>query len=233
MAGVVYFNPPASHYFCYQNFSMHYIYLFKKISLYFFGGKIACRHICIGAIPTRVSLFVLHRFPMTMAQRAMCLLRRSIGFTAPPAQRALSTTATPAAEGAVVAEATVKEAKRRKKKNLFDVVQFLPEWGIGYKVAKTTWRDVSYQITKINLYKVIQSPERSSCALPLNFYLCTSFQSICCDIRNAGRSAWKGVGDSLQGRLVFTPSLHPLFLTSSSRHGAHVCKKSYTIEECL
>ncbi|CAD6261769.1 unnamed protein product [Miscanthus lutarioriparius] len=88
-----------------------------------------------------------------MAQRAMCLLRRSIGFTALPAQRALSTTATPAAEGAVVAEATVKEAKRRKKKNLFDVVQFLPEWGIGYKVAKTTWRDVSYQITKINLYK--------------------------------------------------------------------------------
>jgi hypothetical protein len=92
-----------------------------------------------------------------MAQRVMCLLRRSIGFTAPPAQRALSTTATPAAEGAAVAEATVKEAKRRKKKNLFDVVQFLPGWGVGYKVAKTTWRDVSYQITKINLYKVIQS----------------------------------------------------------------------------
>uniref|UniRef100_A0A453MRR3 Uncharacterized protein n=1 Tax=Aegilops tauschii subsp. strangulata TaxID=200361 RepID=A0A453MRR3_AEGTS len=41
-----------------------------------------------------------------------------------------------------------------KKKNLFDVVQFLPDWGVGYKVAKTTWRDVSYQITKINLYKV-------------------------------------------------------------------------------
>ncbi|AQK47222.1 uncharacterized protein [Zea mays] len=89
---------------------------------------------------------------MTMAQRTMCLLRRSIGFTGPQAQRALSTTAAPAAEGAAVAEATAKEAKRRRK-NLFDVVQFLPEWGIGYKVAKTTWRDVSYQITKINLYK--------------------------------------------------------------------------------
>jgi hypothetical protein len=97
-------------------------------------------------------------FLLTMAQRAMCLLRRSIGFTAPPAQRALSTTATPAVEGAAVAEATTKEAKKRKKKNLFDVVQFLPGWGVGYKVAKTTWRDVSYQITKINLYKVIQSP---------------------------------------------------------------------------
>ena len=27
-------------------------------------------------------------------------------------------------------------------------------WGIGYKVAKSHWRDVSYEITKINLYKV-------------------------------------------------------------------------------
>jgi hypothetical protein len=34
-------------------------------------------------------------------------------------------------------------------------VQILPEWGIGYKVANTTWCDVSCQITKINLYKVI------------------------------------------------------------------------------
>ena len=115
---------------------------------------------------------------MTMPQRAMCLLRRFIGFTAPPAQRALSTTATPMVEGAVVAEATAKEAKRRKKKNLFDVAQFLPEWGIGYKVAKTTWRDVSYQITKINLYKVIQSPDPYPCALPLIFFLCISFQLI-------------------------------------------------------
>jgi hypothetical protein len=91
---------------------------------------------------------------MAMAQRAMGLLRRSLGFASPPAQRALSTIAAP--EGATAtAESVAKEAKKRKKKNLFDVVQFLPEWGVGYKVAKTTWRDVSYQITKINLYKVI------------------------------------------------------------------------------
>ncbi|KAK8961341.1 hypothetical protein KSP40_PGU013904 [Platanthera guangdongensis] len=51
----------------------------------------------------------------------------------------------------VVAEAS--KPKRRKKKNLFDVAQFLPNWGIGYKMAKSSWRDVSYQITKINLYK--------------------------------------------------------------------------------
>ncbi|KQJ99496.1 uncharacterized protein LOC100841147 [Brachypodium distachyon] len=91
-----------------------------------------------------------------MAQRAMGLLRRSLGLAPPTAQRALSTSAAPAAaaaaaEGEVVAAS--KEPKRRKKKNLFDVVQFLPDWGVGYKVAKTTWRDVSYQITKINLYK--------------------------------------------------------------------------------
>ena len=99
---------------------------------------------------------------MAMAQRAMGLLRRSLGVAPPTAQRALSTSTAPPAEGAAAAaEATAKEAK---KKNLFDVVQFLPGWGVGYKVAKTTWRDVSYQITKINLYKVIHSLEPLLCA---------------------------------------------------------------------
>lgn len=143
-----------------------FLFILKNLCTFFWGKNAVPTYLydCIGAIPTRVSLCVLHRFLMTMAQRTMCLLRRSIGFIAPQAQRALSTTAA-GAEGAAVAEATAKEAKRRRK-NLFDVVQFLPEWGIGYKVAKTTWRDVSYQITKINLYKVIQSPEPSPCALP-------------------------------------------------------------------
>lgn len=44
--------------------------------------------------------------------------------------------------------------KRRKKKNLFEVAQFLPNWGVGYHVAKAHWDEISYQITKINLYKV-------------------------------------------------------------------------------
>ncbi|KAG5238254.1 mitochondrial 28S ribosomal protein [Salix suchowensis] len=43
--------------------------------------------------------------------------------------------------------------KRRKKKNLFEVAQFLPQWGIGYHLAKSHWANVSYEITKINLYK--------------------------------------------------------------------------------
>ncbi|KAI3733065.1 hypothetical protein L1987_64282 [Smallanthus sonchifolius] len=48
---------------------------------------------------------------------------------------------------------TVSKSKRKKKKNLFEVAQFLPNWGIGYQMAKTHWSGVAYQITKINLYK--------------------------------------------------------------------------------
>ncbi|KAH6832975.1 hypothetical protein C2S53_005753 [Perilla frutescens var. hirtella] len=44
---------------------------------------------------------------------------------------------------------------RRKKKYLFEVAQFLPNWGIGYHMAKTHWAEVSYEITKINLYNLI------------------------------------------------------------------------------
>lgn len=47
----------------------------------------------------------------------------------------------------------LKKSKRKKKKNLFEVAQFLPNWGIGYHMAKAHWSGVSYQITKINLYK--------------------------------------------------------------------------------
>lgn len=46
-----------------------------------------------------------------------------------------------------------KNPKRKKKKNLFEVAQFLPNWGLGYHMAKTHWTNVSYEITKINLYK--------------------------------------------------------------------------------
>ncbi|THU62476.1 hypothetical protein C4D60_Mb01t05550 [Musa balbisiana] len=37
----------------------------------------------------------------------------------------------------------------KKKKNLFGVAQFLPNWGIGYKMAKTHWRDASFEIAKV------------------------------------------------------------------------------------
>ncbi|KAJ7980785.1 28S ribosomal S34 protein [Quillaja saponaria] len=48
---------------------------------------------------------------------------------------------------------TSKTKRRKKKKNLFEVAQFLPNWGVGYHMAKTHWNEVSYEITKINLYK--------------------------------------------------------------------------------
>ncbi|XP_019709499.1 uncharacterized protein [Elaeis guineensis] len=65
--------------------------------------------------------------------------------------RSLSTSvASPASSSSGASES---KPRRRKKKNLFDVIQFLPEWGIGYKVAKIHWRDVSYELSKINLYK--------------------------------------------------------------------------------
>ncbi|KAF8082978.1 hypothetical protein N665_0798s0016, partial [Sinapis alba] len=46
-----------------------------------------------------------------------------------------------------------KPKRSKNKKNLIEVAQFLPNWGIGYHMAKAHWNGVSYEITKINLYK--------------------------------------------------------------------------------
>lgn len=78
------------------------------------------------------------------------LVRTSFAFL-----RGLSTTTTTSAENAAAAGDGAKKPRRKKKKNLFEVAQFLPNWGIGYHMAKTHWAEVSYEITKINLYKVI------------------------------------------------------------------------------
>ncbi|XP_073054692.1 uncharacterized protein [Primulina eburnea] len=62
--------------------------------------------------------------------------------------------ATPAGNAAAESAGSAsKKPKRRKKKNFFEVAQFLPNWGVGYHMAKTHWTSVSYEITKINLYK--------------------------------------------------------------------------------
>ncbi|XP_039132015.1 uncharacterized protein LOC120268814 [Dioscorea cayenensis subsp. rotundata] len=66
--------------------------------------------------------------------------------------KALSTSTATPSHTVIDSENTTK-LRRKKKKNLFEVAQFLPNWGIGYKLAKSHWRDVSYQLTKINLYK--------------------------------------------------------------------------------
>jgi hypothetical protein len=85
-----------------------------------------------------------------VSERSFNFLRQSFGLF-----RNLSAASSPPQ---AAAGGDAGKTKRKKKKNLFDVVQFLPKWGIGYKVAKSHWRDVSYEITKINLYKVSSSP---------------------------------------------------------------------------
>ncbi|KAL6899902.1 hypothetical protein ACP4OV_006560 [Aristida adscensionis] len=132
---------------------------------------------------------------MAMAQQAMALLRRSLGL---PAHRALCTSA--AAAPAV--EAAAKEAKRRKKKNLFDVVQFLPAWGVGYKVAKTTWRDVSYQITKINIYK----DGRHGKAWGIRYKAGVQAADIPTRISGVNKRGWKYIKES-QKKIQDTPKV--------------------------
>lgn len=84
--------------------------------------------------------------------RTLSLLRQSFSFL-----RNLSAASSPSSSPtspSSSSSSSVKKPKRKKKKNLFEVAQFLPNWGIGYHMAKTHWTGVSYQITKINLYKV-------------------------------------------------------------------------------
>ncbi|QCD85623.1 Mitochondrial 28S ribosomal protein S34 [Vigna unguiculata] len=76
------------------------------------------------------------------------LLRSSLNFF-----RAFSSDSSSTSSSAVSSAQNPKKSKRRKKKNLFEVAQFLPNWGIGYHMAKSHWNEVSYEITKLNLYK--------------------------------------------------------------------------------
>ncbi|CDP09134.1 unnamed protein product [Coffea canephora] len=84
---------------------------------------------------------------LASVDRTSSFFRVSINFL-----RNLSTNASDSALPAG-AGASPTKPRRKKKKNLFEVAQFLPNWGIGYHMAKTHWTNVSYQITKINLYK--------------------------------------------------------------------------------
>ncbi|MDD0148579.1 hypothetical protein PSY31_23100, partial [Shigella flexneri] len=64
--------------------------------------------------------------------------------------RGFSTAASTESSPTTAADGGVKKPKRKKKKNFFEVAQFLPNWGIGYHMAKTHWTNVSYEITKLN-----------------------------------------------------------------------------------
>ncbi|CAN0854656.1 hypothetical protein LINGRAHAP2_LOCUS5966 [Linum grandiflorum] len=80
--------------------------------------------------------------------QALCFFRYAFN-----SLRNLSTSSTPAPAQAPSSDSPAKKSKRRKKKNLFEVAQFLPKWGLGYHLAKSHWTNVTYEITKINLYK--------------------------------------------------------------------------------
>ncbi|CAL9244190.1 unnamed protein product [Arabidopsis halleri] len=93
---------------------------------------------------------------------AMTLMKRAISRTETVSAFRLSLnllrnfSAAPAAASPPASENPSSDAnkpKRRKKKNLIEVAQFLPNWGIGYHMAKAHWNGISYEITKINLYK--------------------------------------------------------------------------------
>ncbi|XP_058109323.1 uncharacterized protein LOC131252671 [Magnolia sinica] len=93
---------------------------------------------------------VTHR-PAAGMYRAISLLRSLFNpFYTRPFSSSSSSSSNPTTAAAATA---ANKAKRKKKKNLFEVAQFLPNWGIGYQMAKSHWNGISYQITKINLYK--------------------------------------------------------------------------------
>ncbi|KAF6160990.1 hypothetical protein GIB67_007631 [Kingdonia uniflora] len=81
-------------------------------------------------------------------QRAVSLIKHSIAQV-----RSFSVASSPNPTAAVAAVSTEVKPKKKRPKNLFDVAKNLPDWGIGYRMAKKHWVGVSYEITKINLYK--------------------------------------------------------------------------------
>lgn len=91
----------------------------------------------------------------------------------------------------------------KKKKNLFGVAQFLPNWGIGYKMAKTHWRDASFEIAKVNLHKEVSSlhlvVSPSPLALVFSFAYCFSlawFLHRMDDMAKRGESGTRPVSSS-------------------------------------
>lgn len=128
------------------------------------------------------------------------LLRFSLNFLRASSSASFSTSS------AVSSAQNPKKSKRRKKKNLFEVAQFLPNWGIGYHMAKSHWNEVSYEITKLNLYKVLLSILNFFFSCPsivcigfqvfefaFHYYLFLCFSFFIFFF--AGRKAWKSMGD--------------------------------------
>lgn len=94
-----------------------------------------------------------HLAASSMGKSTTGLLRFSLNL-----MRNMSTSSAATSNPSSTTVASVAKRKKKKQKNLFEVAQFLPNWGVGYHFAKTHWTGVSYQITKLNLYKVTHFP---------------------------------------------------------------------------
>eukprot|EP00249_Psilotum_nudum_P005534 c18974_g1_i2 orf=366-860(+) len=71
--------------------------------------------------------------------------------TAPPASTACEKAATGETSDTGVAP---KKKRSKKKKNFFEVAQYLPCWGVGAKLAKSHWDPLAYYVvTNVRLYK--------------------------------------------------------------------------------
>ncbi|KAE9600362.1 hypothetical protein Lal_00045357 [Lupinus albus] len=90
---------------------------------------------------------------MALSSRVECIRKSSSVFRTFSFNYFIRTLSTSSAPETQNPNDSKPKEKKKKKKNLFEVAQFLPNWGIGYHMAKTHWNEVSYEITKINLYK--------------------------------------------------------------------------------
>ncbi|CAM6090778.1 unnamed protein product [Calypogeia fissa] len=77
------------------------------------------------------------------ASGALLILRRAFASAAESSSITTAAVAKPPGSGT-----------RRRKKNLVEVAQFLPNWGVGAKLAKGHWqRGTFYQLTRLQLGK--------------------------------------------------------------------------------
>ncbi|XP_039144845.1 uncharacterized protein LOC120282157 [Dioscorea cayenensis subsp. rotundata] len=137
------------------------------------------------------------------------LSRNSFGLIRSPVRAFASTTA-PDAVGA-----DPEKSKRRKKKNLFEVAQFLPNWGLGYKLAKSHWRDVSYELTKINLYK----DGRHGKAWGIRYKAGSKIGDAPVKMSGVNKPGWKYLTESMKN--INSPSMPTQTTTPASEEALH------------
>ncbi|KAH7668776.1 Ovate protein family C-terminal protein [Dioscorea alata] len=108
-----------------------------------------------------------------------------------------------------------EKPKRRKKNNLFEVVQFLPNWGLGYKLAKSHWKDISYKLTKTNLYK----DGRHGKAWGIRYKAGSKIGDAPVKMSGVNKPRWKYLTESMKN--VNSPSMSTQTTTPTSEEALH------------